>query len=97
PGRASDRIVLVVDALAWLRPYFARCRVLTTYYVPYHVPSDFTGLDIGVCTGPHAGWQTLWPHLRNYGSPRQEARKVARPKSVKYPGASVAILVRVFP
>ena len=67
PGRASDRIVLVVDALAWLRPYFARCRVLTTYYVPYHVPSDFTGLDIGVCTGPHAGWHTLWPHLRNYG------------------------------
>jgi 4-amino-4-deoxy-L-arabinose transferase-like glycosyltransferase len=67
PGRASDRIVLVVDALAWLRPYFAHCRVLTTYYAPYHVPSDFTGLDIGVCTGPAGGWQALWPHLQNYG------------------------------
>ena len=67
PGRASDRIVLVVDALGWLRPYFAHCRVLTTYYAPYHVPSDFTGLDIGVCTGPVGGWRALWPHLQNYG------------------------------
>ena len=67
PERASDRVVLVVDAIAWLRPYFAHCRVLTTYYAPYHVPSDFTGLDIGVCTGPVAGWRTLWPHLQNYG------------------------------
>jgi 4-amino-4-deoxy-L-arabinose transferase-like glycosyltransferase len=67
PGQAADRIVLVVDALGWLRPYFARCRVLTTYYVPYRVPSDFTGLDIGVCTGPVASWRALWPHLQNYG------------------------------
>jgi 4-amino-4-deoxy-L-arabinose transferase-like glycosyltransferase len=67
PGRASDRIVLVVDALGWLRPYFAHCRVLTTYHAPYHVPSDFTGLDIGVCTGPAADWRTLWPRLQNYG------------------------------
>jgi len=67
PGRASDRIVLVVDALGWLRPYFAHCRVLTSYYTPYHVPSDFTGLDIGVCTGPVGGWRALWPHLQNYG------------------------------
>ena len=67
PGRAADRIVLVVDALGWLRPYFARCRVLTIYYAPYHVPSDFTGLDIGVCTGPVAGWPALWPRLQNYG------------------------------
>jgi 4-amino-4-deoxy-L-arabinose transferase-like glycosyltransferase len=67
PGQASDRVVLVVDALGWLRPYFARCRVLTTYTPPYHVPSDFTGLDIGVCTGPVAGWRALWPRLQNYG------------------------------
>jgi 4-amino-4-deoxy-L-arabinose transferase-like glycosyltransferase len=67
PGAASDRVVLVVDALGWLRPYFAHCRVLTTYYAPYHVPSDFTGLDIGVCTGPVGGWRALWPHLQNYG------------------------------
>jgi hypothetical protein len=31
PGRASDAVVLVVDALGALRPYFASCRVLTTY------------------------------------------------------------------
>src|SRR5262249_40099527 len=31
PGQASNRIVLVVDALGWLRPYFTHCRVLTTY------------------------------------------------------------------
>jgi 4-amino-4-deoxy-L-arabinose transferase-like glycosyltransferase len=67
PGRASDRIVLVVDAVGWLRPYFAHCRVLTTYNPPYHVPSDFTDLQIGVCTGPSAGWPALWPHLQNYG------------------------------
>ena len=67
PGQASDRIVLVVDALGWLRPYFAHCRVLTTYDTPYHVPSDFTGLDIGVCAGPVGGWRALWPHLQNYG------------------------------
>jgi len=41
--------------------------VLTRYYTPYHVPSDFTGLDIGVCTGPVGGWRALWPHLQNYG------------------------------
>ena len=38
PGHASDAVVLVVDALGWLRPHFARCRVLTTYDAPYHVP-----------------------------------------------------------
>jgi hypothetical protein len=41
PGRASDAAVLVVDALSWLRPYFASCRVLTTYYAPYHVQNDY--------------------------------------------------------
>jgi hypothetical protein len=66
PGRASDAVVLVVDALGWLRPYFARCRVLTTYTTPDQVPSDFTGLQIGVCTGPSAGWPALWPHLKHY-------------------------------
>ena len=66
PGHASDAVVLVVDALGWLRPYFARCRVLTTYDAPYHVPSDFTDLRIGVCTGPSAGWPALWPHLKHY-------------------------------
>ena len=66
PGRASDRTVLVVDALGVLRPYFASCRVLTTYYAPYHVQTYWTGLQIGVCTGPVAGWRTLWPRLKHY-------------------------------
>ncbi len=66
PGRASDRTVLVVDALGQLRPYFASCRVLTTYYAPYHVQNDWTDIQIGVCTGPVAGWHTFWPHLRHY-------------------------------
>jgi 4-amino-4-deoxy-L-arabinose transferase-like glycosyltransferase len=56
PGQASDRTVLVVDALGQLRPYFASCRLLTTYYTPYHVQNDWTALQIGVCTRPSAGW-----------------------------------------
>jgi hypothetical protein len=67
PGRASDRTVLVVDALASLRPYFASCRLLTTYYAPYRVQNDWTGLQIGVCTGATASWPALWPHLKHYG------------------------------
>jgi hypothetical protein len=67
PGRASDRTVLVVDALGQLRPDFASCRLLTTYYAPYHVHNDWTNIQIGVCTGPVASWRTLWPHLRHYG------------------------------
>ena len=67
PGRASDRTVLVVDALGQLRPYFASCRLLTTYHAPYHVQNDWTDIQIGVCTGPAASWPTLWPHLKHYG------------------------------
>jgi Dolichyl-phosphate-mannose-protein mannosyltransferase len=67
PGRASDRMVLVVDALGQLRPYFASCRLLTTYHAPYGVQNDWTGLQIGICTGPAASWRTLWPHLKHYG------------------------------
>jgi hypothetical protein len=67
PGRASDRTVLVVDALGQLRPYFAHCRLLTTHDAPYHVSNDWTGLQIGVCAGPHASWHALWPHLKHYG------------------------------
>jgi hypothetical protein len=67
PGRASDRTVLVVDALARLRPYFASCRLLTTYNPPYRVQNDWTDIQIGVCTGPTAGWPALWPHLKVYG------------------------------
>jgi hypothetical protein len=67
PGQASDRTVLVVDALGQLRPYFASCRLLTTYYAPYQLQNDWTGLQIGVCTGPVASWPTLWPHLKHYG------------------------------
>ena len=67
PRQASDRTVLVVDALGQLRPHFASCRLLTTYYAPYHVQNDWTGIQIGVCTGPAAGWHTLWPDLRHYG------------------------------
>jgi hypothetical protein len=69
PGSASDRIVLVV----WTREYigklsaaFASCRVLSTYYAPYHVQNNWTDLQIGVCTGPVASWTVLWPYLRHY-------------------------------
>jgi len=66
PGQASDRTVLVVDALGALQPYFASCRVLTTYYAPYDVPNDFTDLQISVCTGPVGSWRAIWPHLKHY-------------------------------
>ncbi len=67
PGRAADTTVLVVDALGRLRPYFASCRLLTTYHAPYHVQNEWTPLQIGVCTGPDAGWPQLWPRLKHYG------------------------------
>jgi hypothetical protein len=67
PGRASDRTVLVVDALGRLRPDFASCRLLTTYYAPYQVHNDWTDIQIGLCTGPMATWRTLWPRLKHYG------------------------------
>jgi hypothetical protein len=66
PGHASDRTVLVVDALGQLRPYFASCRLLTTFNPPYHVQNDWTDLQIGVCTGPVARWNVIWPYLRHY-------------------------------
>ncbi len=66
PGPASDRTVLVVDALGQLRPYFASCRLLATHNPPYHVHNDWTGETIGVCTGPRASWPALWPHLKHY-------------------------------
>ncbi len=66
PGHASDRTVLVVDALRQLRPYFASCRLLATFNPPYHVRNDWTDLQIGVCTGPVAGWNVIWPYLRHY-------------------------------
>jgi hypothetical protein len=56
PGRASDRRVLVVDALGRLRPYFASCRLLTTYNPPYHVQNEWSDIQIGVCAGPVASW-----------------------------------------
>jgi hypothetical protein len=67
PGTASDRTALAVGALGQLRPYFASCRLLATHNPPYHVHNDWTGLQIGVCTGPVASWRTLWPHLKHYG------------------------------
>ncbi len=67
PGRASDRTVLVVDALGQLRPYFASCHVLTTVNPPYRVRNDWTDIQIGLCTGPTASWGVLWPRLRLYG------------------------------
>ncbi len=66
PGQASDRTVLVVDALGQLSPYFASCRLLATFSPPYDVQNDWTDLQIGVCTGPVAGWNAIWPHLRHY-------------------------------
>jgi hypothetical protein len=59
-------VVLTLDSIGWLRPYFADCRVLTTYHAPYDVSNDYTDLQIGVCTGPVAGWRALWPQLRHY-------------------------------
>jgi hypothetical protein len=66
PGGASDHTVLAVDALEQLRPYFTSCRLLSTYYAPYDVQNDWTDLQLGVCTGPVAGWHTIWPHLKRY-------------------------------
>jgi hypothetical protein len=66
PGTASDRTVLVVDALGQLRPYFANCRLLATHNPPYHVHNDWTGVTIGLCTGPEGSWRSLWPRLRHY-------------------------------
>jgi len=67
PGRASDHTVLVVDALSTLRPYFASCRLITTYHAPFRVQNNWTDIQIGACTGPEASWRTLWPHLKYYG------------------------------
>lgn len=66
PANASDKTVLVVDALPRLRPYFASCRPLTTFNPPYHVQNDWNNIPIGVCTGPTASWRTLWPRLKHY-------------------------------
>ena len=66
PGSASDARVLVVDGLQQLRPYFASCRPLATFNPPDQVQSDWNDITIGVCTGPVAGWQALWPHLKHY-------------------------------
>jgi Dolichyl-phosphate-mannose-protein mannosyltransferase len=66
PGGASDARVLVVDALPQLRPYFASCRPLATFNPPDQVQNDWNDISIGVCTGPAASWQALWPHLKHY-------------------------------
>ena len=66
PRGASDTTVLVVDALGQLRPYFASCRQLAVFNPPDHVISDWNNTPIGVCTGPTASWQALWPHLKHY-------------------------------
>jgi hypothetical protein len=66
PRAASDATVLVVDALDQLRPYFASCRQLAVFNPPDQVQSDWNNTPIGVCTGPVASWQTLWPHLKHY-------------------------------
>ncbi|HEY3872593.1 MAG TPA: glycosyltransferase family 39 protein [Actinocrinis sp.] len=66
PGQASDQTVLVVDALGQLKPYFANCRLLASFNPPYGVQNDWTDLQIGVCTGPVAGWNAIWPHLKHY-------------------------------
>ena len=66
PGSAADRTVLTVDALGQLRPYFASCRLLTTFNPPYHVQNNWTDIQIGVCTRPVASWHAIWPHLKRY-------------------------------
>jgi len=67
PGHAGDQTVLVVDALGTLKPYFASCRLLTTFHAPYHVRNDWTGIPIGVCTGPRESWGAIWPSLKYFG------------------------------
>ena len=55
----------VLDALG---PADAALRELPpTLYAPYRVQNDWTGLQIGVCTGPVASWTALWSHLKHYG------------------------------
>jgi len=66
PAGASDETVIVVDALNQVLPYFASCRQLTVYNPPDQVQSDWNDTPIGVCTGPTASWQALWPHLKHY-------------------------------
>jgi hypothetical protein len=66
PGSVSDKTVLVVNGLGQLRRYFASCRQLATFNPPDQVQSDWNNLPIGVCTGPSASWQSLWPSLRHY-------------------------------
>lgn len=66
PGDASDTTVLVVDGLSQVRPYFKTCRQLTVFNPPEHVQNDWNDIPIGVCTGPTATWQALWPHLKHY-------------------------------
>ena len=66
PGPARDTTVLVVNGLDQLRPYFASCRQLATFNPPDHVRSDWNDIPIGVCTGPSASWQALWPRLKHY-------------------------------
>jgi len=66
PAGASDETVIVVDALNQVRPYFASCRQLTVYNPPDQVQSDWNNTPIGVCTGPTASWQALWPYLKHY-------------------------------
>ena len=66
PRAVSDATVLVVDALNQLRPYFASCRQLAVYNPPDQVQNDWNNTPIGVCTGPTASWQALWPHLKHY-------------------------------
>jgi hypothetical protein len=71
PGNASDRVVLVTGwiGLGQLQPYFGDCRVLSTFNPPGLVQNALTGIPIGVCTDPDAGWPTLWPHLKYYAAP----------------------------
>ena len=63
PGSASDTTVLTVGAVRQLRPYFAQCKTVATFVMPYRVDNDFNHLDLSLCTGPTTGWPGLWPHL----------------------------------
>ena len=66
PAGASDQTVIVVDALGQLAPYFESCRQLAVFNPPDQVQSDWNNTPIGVCTGPTASWQFLWPDLKHY-------------------------------
>jgi hypothetical protein len=66
PGRADDRVVIALDALDQLRPYFSQRRDDTAFHSPDNVDNDENGTQIWTCSGPHGSWSSFWVDLRHY-------------------------------